>query len=67
MSKKCLKGFLVLSLVLISVIFAGCEEYVDPTNETVQAAILSEEYDEETETKSYTSKTSSGYSENEQG
>ncbi|MBA2861203.1 hypothetical protein [Methanococcus maripaludis] len=51
MNSKAIKGIFLISAIIFCIILTGCNEYTDPSNETVQAAVLNEEYEEENEEK----------------
>lgn len=55
MNSKTIKGIILIFGIIFCVILTGCAEYTNPSNETVQAAVLNEEYEEENQEKYDTS------------
>lgn len=55
MNSRAIKGIILIFGIIFCVILTGCADYTDPSNETVQAAVLNEEYEEENEEKYDTS------------
>ncbi|WP_459201095.1 hypothetical protein [Methanococcus sp. CF] len=46
MNSKTIKGIVLIFGIIFCVILTGCADYTNPSNETVQAAVLNEEYEE---------------------
>jgi hypothetical protein len=55
MNSRAIKGIILIYGIIFCVITTGCADYTDPSYETVQAAVLNEEYEEENEEKYDTS------------
>jgi hypothetical protein len=55
MNSRAIKGIILIYGIIFCVILTGCADYTDPSYETVQAAVLNEEYEEENEEKYDTS------------